>query len=151
MNNCDLCNNIGGELLYQTELLRVVLVDDAHYPGFCRVIWQGHVKEMTDLAPPQRQALMHTVFAVEDCVQRVMQPDKINLASLGNMTPHVHWHVIPRYVDDAHFPQPVWGAQQRQPAPATLDQRRARLPALTQAIRAALATPNPTQAAQGNA
>jgi diadenosine tetraphosphate (Ap4A) HIT family hydrolase len=150
MNNCDLCNNIGGELLYQNELLRVVLVDEAHYPGFCRVIWQGHVKEMTDLTPPQRQALMHAVFAVEDCVQRVMQPDKINLASLGNMTPHVHWHVIPRYVDDAHFPQPVWGTQQRQPDSATLDEHRARLPALTQAIRAALATPNSAQAPQGN-
>ena len=37
----------------------------------------------------------------------------INLASFGNRTPHVHWHVIPRYHDDAHFPDPVWGIARR--------------------------------------
>jgi diadenosine tetraphosphate (Ap4A) HIT family hydrolase len=42
-----------------------------------------------------------------------MQPDKMNLASLGNQTPHVHWHVIPRFRDDRHFPTPVWAVPQR--------------------------------------
>jgi diadenosine tetraphosphate (Ap4A) HIT family hydrolase len=37
-----------------------------------------------------------------------MRPDKINLASLGNMTPHLHWHVIPRHAGDRHFPRPIW-------------------------------------------
>jgi diadenosine tetraphosphate (Ap4A) HIT family hydrolase len=44
----------------------------------------------------------------------VMHPDKINLASLGNMTPHLHWHVIPRFKQDKHFPQPIWGVPQRE-------------------------------------
>jgi diadenosine tetraphosphate (Ap4A) HIT family hydrolase len=42
-----------------------------------------------------------------------MQPDKINLASLGNVVPHLHWHVIPRFADDAHFPSPIWASPQR--------------------------------------
>ena len=42
-----------------------------------------------------------------------VNPDKINLASLGNMVPHLHWHVIPRFRDDRHFPEPIWGAPQR--------------------------------------
>jgi diadenosine tetraphosphate (Ap4A) HIT family hydrolase len=41
-----------------------------------------------------------------------MAPDKINLASLGNVVPHLHWHVIPRFADDPHFPNPVWGVRQ---------------------------------------
>jgi diadenosine tetraphosphate (Ap4A) HIT family hydrolase len=43
-----------------------------------------------------------------------MKPDKINLASLGNMTPHLHWHVIPRFVDDKHFPAPIWATPTRE-------------------------------------
>jgi diadenosine tetraphosphate (Ap4A) HIT family hydrolase len=91
-----------------------VRVADAHYPGFCRVIWTAHVREMTDLAPAQRSLLMQVVFAVEDVVRRLFTPDKINLASFGNMVPHVHWHIIPRWADDRHFPEPVWGAVQRE-------------------------------------
>jgi diadenosine tetraphosphate (Ap4A) HIT family hydrolase len=56
---------------------------------------------------------MHVVLAVEQALRRVLKPHKINLASLGNMTPHVHWHVIPRAKNDAHFPNPVWGKKRR--------------------------------------
>jgi diadenosine tetraphosphate (Ap4A) HIT family hydrolase len=106
--NCDLCNSTNETLLWRNSHCRVILVDDADYPGFCRVIWNDHIKEMTDLAPQLRNELMNTVFAVESAVREIMQPAKINLASLGNMTPHLHWHVIPRYTDDAHFPSPIW-------------------------------------------
>jgi diadenosine tetraphosphate (Ap4A) HIT family hydrolase len=92
----------------------VVLIEDSDYPGFCRVIWQQHVKEMTDLSADERSQLMVTVFAVEAAIRETMRPDKINLASFGNLTPHLHWHVIPRYGHDKHFPQPIWGAAQRE-------------------------------------
>lgn len=111
--SCELCNQSGGTLVWQDADCRVVLVDDADYPGFCRVIWQHHVREMTDLSSGERAHLMEIVFGVEASVRLVMQPHKINLASLGNMTPHVHWHIIPRYASDKHFPQPIWGAAQR--------------------------------------
>jgi len=50
------------------------------------------------------------------------------------MTPHLHWHLIPRYPDDRHFPGPVWAGSQRDPDPSSLAQRMARLPALKEAI-----------------
>lgn len=134
---CELCENTGGELLWQDGQCRVVLVDDRDYPGFCRVIWRGHVKEMTDLPPVQRRQLMDLVFAAENAVRQVLQPDKINLASLGNLVPHLHWHVIPRWRDDRHFPSPIWGSPQRdaQPAvPANLAEK------LRTALHAALQT-----------
>jgi len=111
---CELCDQVGGTLLWQDASCRVVLVADADYPGFCRVIWQHHVKEMTDLSETERAHLMATVFAAEAAIREVMHPDKINLASLGNLTPHLHWHVIPRYSNDKHFPQPIWGMAQRE-------------------------------------
>lgn len=111
---CELCNNSGENLLWLGQNCRVILVSDNDYPGFCRVIWNQHIKEMTDLDSPMRSEFMNTVFAVEKAVREVMQPDKINLASLGNMTPHLHWHVIPRFKDDRHFPSPIWGAPLRE-------------------------------------
>jgi diadenosine tetraphosphate (Ap4A) HIT family hydrolase len=132
--NCELCDGAGGEELYRDAQLRVVLVDDAQYPGFCRVIWHAHVKEMTDLPPSSRSAMMQMVMKVESALRETLNPDKINLASLGNMTPHLHWHVIPRFNDDAHFPSPVWAAVQRQPDAAALATRTSRLAALRAAL-----------------
>lgn len=134
MNDCVFCRDDGGEVLFRDELLRIVRVDCADHPGFVRVIVNVHAKEMTDLAPAVRQQLLDAVFAVEAALREVLAPDKVNLASLGNQVPHVHWHVIARFADDPHFPQPIWGARQREPDPVRLAQRRARLPALRAAI-----------------
>jgi diadenosine tetraphosphate (Ap4A) HIT family hydrolase len=92
-----------------------VAVDEPGLPGFLRVVLNRHVREMTDLPSTDRERLMAVVFAVETHVRRSLEPDKMNLASLGNLTPHVHWHVIPRHADDPHFPSPIWATPQRAP------------------------------------
>ncbi|WP_301275374.1 HIT family protein [Dechloromonas sp.] len=114
---CELCHQDGGTVLYRTDAWRVVRVDDPHYPGFCRVILNRHEREMTALSAAEQIELMAAVFTVESVVRRIFQPDKINLASFGNMAPHVHWHIIPRWQDDRHFPEPIWGAVHREGAP----------------------------------
>jgi len=136
---CELCEMSGGELIHQGELFRVVLVDDANYPGFCRIIWRDHVKEITDLNELDRMLMMDVMWQVEQVVRDVMQPEKINLASLGNMVPHLHWHVIPRYTDDAHFPAPVWAETNRIPSPESLAVRQEKLPLLRKKIQQRLA------------
>ena len=110
---CELCNSAGGKTLWQDDLCRVVLVEDRDYPAFCRVILNRHASEMTDLDAATGQRLMRVVFAVEQALRELLQPAKINLASLGNVVAHLHWHVIPRFADDKHFPAPVWGEPQR--------------------------------------
>lgn len=111
---CEFCASPGGPVLWQNDLCRVVRVDEPDYPGFCRVILRRHATEMADLTPAERDGLMAVVFAVESAVRDTMQPDKMNIASLGNMTPHVHWHVVPRFRDDRHFPTPIWAVPQRE-------------------------------------
>lgn len=112
-NACELCAGPGGDILWQSMHCRVVRVDDPAQPGFCRVIWNTHVREMSDLDATSRGILMSVVFAVEAAVRQCYAPHKINLASFGNVVPHLHWHVIPRWTDDQHFPQPIWGQLQR--------------------------------------
>ncbi len=118
---CELCKTAGGDLLWQDEFCRVVRIDDLDYPGFCRVILNHHIKEMSDLSLEEQGRLMSVVFLVEQVIRDVMNPDKINLASLGNKTPHMHWHIIPRYQTDKHFPNPVWGSAMRENHPHPID------------------------------
>ena len=132
--DCELCKSDGGTIVIANEWLRITLVDEPDYPGYVRVIWNDHVREMSELADKERLRLMKTVFAVESAQREVLEPHKINLASLGNMTPHLHWHVIARFADDLHFPQPVWGAPQRTPDDQTLQARRASIDRLREVI-----------------
>ena len=113
VSSCELCDSAGGQPLWQDELCRVVLVEDRDYPGFCRVILNRHVSEMTDLDAATRQRLMRVVFAAEQALRQLMQPAKINLASFGNMVAHLHWHIIARFADDKHFPGSIWGEARR--------------------------------------
>jgi diadenosine tetraphosphate (Ap4A) HIT family hydrolase len=103
-------------VVWKDDFARVVLIDDADYPGFCRVILNAHQKEMTALSAAYRARLMEVVFAVECALRELLAPDKVNLASFGNVVPHLHWHVIPRFADDPHFPNSVWSARIRNSA-----------------------------------
>ncbi len=134
---CVFCEEEGGRRLWRDARCRVVLTDEP-FAGFCRVIWNAHVREMTDLDAADRAHVMRVVFAVEAALRARLRPYKMNLAALGNVTPHLHWHVIPRFADDSHFPGPVWGALQRATPPKTLPDDFA--PALTGDLAATLGT-----------
>lgn len=113
ISTCPLCRAVDEDILYATDLYRIILVNDPAWPGFCRIILNHHAAEMTDLPIEQRSALMMAVCVTESALRDLMAPTKINLASLGNVVPHVHWHVIPRWSDDSHFPDPIWANQKR--------------------------------------
>lgn len=126
MTGCPLCQD-AADSLWQDDFCRVIEVEDDDYPGFCRVILTAHVKEMTDLSEGERLRLMNVVWATEAAVREVLQPDKVNLASLGNWVPHLHWHVIPRFAGDRHFPEAIWAPARHdrpfRPAPSDLRMR----------------------------
>ena len=143
MTNCVLCKEdltpSEGELIWRGDYCRVILVNDPDLPGFCRVIWNHHVADMSDLTYGERDHIMSLVFAVEEAIRHVMDPDKMNLAALGNMVSHIHWHVIPRYQDDVYFPGSVWSAKTQETAKATLESRKALAAKLPNVIRSAIA------------
>jgi diadenosine tetraphosphate (Ap4A) HIT family hydrolase len=131
---CELCELAASLKVVANDKFAVILADEANYPGFARVIWNEHVREVSDLADEDRLLLNDAVWKLEQAVREVMQPLKVNVASLGNVVPHLHWHVIPRYADDAHFPAPVWAQAVRETPTDVLEQRRALIPQLKQAI-----------------
>ncbi|WP_213780314.1 HIT family protein [Caballeronia sp. dw_276] len=137
--DCVFCREDGGEVLWSDDALRVVLADEPDWPGFCRVIWTAHVAEMSDLGDADRAKLMLAVNGVERAIRRVIAPAKVNLASLGNQVPHVHWHVIPRHSNDSRFPLPIWAPRQRTVSQALLSNRRAQATLLREAVRSEMA------------
>ena len=100
-------------MLWRDGFCRIVRAPSQDYPGYCRVILNRHVREMTDLAESERHRLMDAVYACESALRELFRPGKVNLASFGNQVPHLHWHVIARQIDDPHFPDPVWAAPRR--------------------------------------
>ena len=142
MANCVLCKAKltpeEGELIWRGDDCRVILVNDPDLPGFCRVIWNQHLAEMSDLTYGEREHIMALVFTVEEAVRHVMQPDKINLAALGNIVPHIHWHVIPRFQDDAFFPGSPWSTRVQETPQSFLEARRELAKELPAVIRSAI-------------
>lgn len=151
---CPMCQPAApGSVLWSDDRARVILADQSRdafvFPGLCRVIWTAHVAEMTDLPASERAHLMDIVWDVEAALRAALNPDKINLASFGNFVPHLHWHLIPRWVDDSHFPESTWGKPPEAKPPTSLLNMQQRLalvsriqPELLQrrAARAALAS-----------
>ncbi len=111
--SCPYCSGPGGRVVWSDARARVVLVEDSSFAGLCRVVWNGHIKELTDLGDADRAHLFTVLAAAEQGLRDLLQPAKMNLAALGTAMPHLHWHVIPRQADDSHFPDPIWAAPRR--------------------------------------
>jgi diadenosine tetraphosphate (Ap4A) HIT family hydrolase len=136
---CPLCAEDGGALIWRGEHLRVIRAQEAGFPAFYRVVWNTHVAEFSDLSAAERAHCMEAVALVEQALREHLAPTKVNLAALGNMVPHLHWHVIARFGWDSHFPSPVWAPAQRPSPAAQEDAVRALLPALEAALQPRLA------------
>jgi diadenosine tetraphosphate (Ap4A) HIT family hydrolase len=137
--SCELCREAGGVLVFQSAQWRVIRAEDAAFPAFYRVVWRAHVAEWSDLTLAEQALLMGTVGTVERVLRDALAPTKINLASLGNVVPHLHWHVIARFDWDSRFPAPVWAAPVREVAPAPVTRLRMPLPELDARVARAVA------------
>ncbi|MDA8390420.1 MAG: HIT family protein [Gammaproteobacteria bacterium] len=110
---CVLCSLSPEEAVWHDSRLMVITGGADGLGEVARVVWRAHVAEMSTLAAADRQYLMDVVFTVEAAVRDLAGPLKMNIASLGNVVPHLHWHVIPRYADDAFFPDSIWSKPRR--------------------------------------
>ena len=103
--------------------------------GYTLVIWRGHhVAEPTELTDSEAQGYWLEVLRVARALQRHFQPLKLNYQVLGNAVPHLHAHLLPRYMDDPApgrpFPLPVLTGSERKLPEDQLEQDAAALRAL---------------------
>lgn len=136
---CILCAEPGGQLIWQGEKLRLIRADEAGFPAFYRIVWNAHVAEFSDLSAAQRRHCMDAVTLAEQTLRQQLHPTKINLAALGNVVAHLHWHIIARYDWDSHFPASVWASAQRPRNSEREAAVAAQLPAVDAALQQAFA------------
>ena len=96
-------------LVTELALCRVLLMNNKLFPWIILVPMQDGISEITDLSSEQQQLLMREIDHVSRAMKAHYQPDRMNIAALGNMVPQLHIHVIARFEDDAAWPNPVWG------------------------------------------
>ena len=110
--------------LVTLSLCDLRLMDDANYPWLVLVPRIAGAVEMIDLTEAQRTHLRREIDQVAAALREVAQPDKLNIATLGNMVQQLHVHVIGRNQDDPAWPAPVWGRVAARPyAPEQLVER----------------------------
>lgn len=89
----------------------VTLNRDQFFPGYTLLFTKDHVTELFHLDGTVRSSLMEEVSAVAEVLYGIYQPAKINYELLGNMVPHIHWHIVPRFSSDPLWPRPIWAEQ----------------------------------------
>ena len=115
-------------VLGRLRLSLLLLMNDATYPWFILVPERMEAREILELAETDRLALTEEVALLSRALWDVFRPDKLNVATLGNLVPQLHVHVIARFRSDSAWPDPVWGkADARHYAEAALRKMRARI------------------------
>ncbi|NMM39977.1 HIT domain-containing protein [Pseudoalteromonas arctica] len=107
-------------------LCKVLLMNDSQYPWFILVPRKANLKEIIDLSESEQVLLMQESAKLSRLLKKVLNPDKLNVAALGNMVPQLHIHHIARYKTDVAWPAPVWG---KYPAVPYSEEQLARLKA----------------------
>ena len=111
MTTCPMCRRWDDDCdLRGTELEHsfVVLHRDQFFPGYTLLFTKQHATELFHLDRAVRSAMMEEVSRVAEALFTLFQPDKINYELLGNMVPHIHWHLVPRRSDEPLWPRPIW-------------------------------------------
>ncbi|ABL00831.1 HIT family protein [Pelobacter propionicus] len=110
-HECTMCNRWNNDSDLRIIPLKhsfVTLNRDQFFPGYVLLFTREHVTELFHLKPRMRGELMEEVSRMAQALQTAFQPDKINYELLGNMVPHMHWHLVPRFATDPLWPRPIW-------------------------------------------
>lgn len=93
------------------ELCQVRLIDNSDFPWVILVPRKDDISEITDLTETEYYLLSQEIRAMTTVMQGVFAPDKLNIATIGNVVPQMHYHIVARYKNDRLFPKPVWGLE----------------------------------------
>jgi diadenosine tetraphosphate (Ap4A) HIT family hydrolase len=131
---CSTYGGSGGPLhIADLDLSRVFLHEDQFFPGYVLLVLRRHVSELYDLPAPERATLMEEVSRVAQALARVFRPVKMNYELLGNLVPHIHWHLVPRLATDPGLRAPIWTVEHK-PAPLAPAAARERIETIRRAL-----------------
>lgn len=99
-------------MIYSNSLITIEL-HESEIP-WLKIFTHKEHKEFSECTPAEKEMIWNALDLIEKRMLAYFKPDKINIASFGNMLPRVHWHIMARFKDDSYFPEPMWGTKQRE-------------------------------------
>jgi diadenosine tetraphosphate (Ap4A) HIT family hydrolase len=109
--SCPMCSRWEDDAelrIVEFEYSYLILNRDQYFPGYCLLFAKQHLTELFDLDLKTRQGMMEEVTRTAAALAGLFKPDKINYELLGNMVPHIHWHLVPRFSSEPLWPRPIW-------------------------------------------
>ncbi len=98
--------------IWENDHLRIE-IEKSEIP-WLKIFTKVPYTEMSEVPPTIRNDIYTLLDSIEKEMISYFNPTKINIASFGNYVPHVHWHIMARFEEDSFFPEPMWGAKQRE-------------------------------------
>ena len=100
------------KLIWENRLVRIE-IEESEIP-WLKIFTQYPYREMSEVPLEVKTRIYTLLDLIEKEMLAYYKPTKINIASFGNYMPHVHWHIMARFKEDSYFPEPMWGAKQRE-------------------------------------
>jgi len=97
--------------LTDLKLCQIRLMDNSNYPWLILVPMKNNIIEITDFEQTDYDLFYWEIRKVAKILQNEFKPDKLNIATIGNVVPQMHVHIIARFKNDTLFPKTVWGSQ----------------------------------------
>lgn len=97
--------------VFKNELI-FIEIHESEIP-WLKIFTKQKRKEFSECTAEEKAAIWTALDRIEKAMLSYYHPEKINIASFGNMLPHVHWHIMARFKEDSYFPEPMWGTKQR--------------------------------------
>ena len=99
-------------MIYENTLVTLE-IEPSEIP-WVKIFTKRKIKEFSQCSTEEKMEIFRIIDIIEKSMLDYFNADKINIASFGNLLPHVHWHVMARFETDSYFPEPMWGVKQRE-------------------------------------
>ena len=95
----------------ELNLCYLFLSNNSIFPWVILIPKRDNVKEIIDLSKKDQHLLMDEIEIISKIMKKIFSPDKLNIASLGNIVPQLHIHIIARYKVDVCWPNSIFNGK----------------------------------------
>jgi diadenosine tetraphosphate (Ap4A) HIT family hydrolase len=105
---CPFCVDLAARSFHKGRISEALLERHAIANGHVAVVFQRrHVAAFPDLTHEELAQYWTDIQDIGKAIETVFKPCHLNYLLLGNIVPHLHVHVVPRYLDDSAPERPL--------------------------------------------
>lgn len=102
---CPFCPPLAARVFHESPLVLGIWDGFPISPGHALLIARRHIESWFDATPEEQSAIGSAIAAARAAIEERHRPDGFNVGmnlglAAGQTVPHLHVHVIPRYVGD---------------------------------------------------